>query len=283
MPSFMAAMSAITRILQARQKRHPIRGLTRLANIAHRTLPPYSGVVTLPDAIQMRLDSRISAERSLLFLGDYQPALTALLRDHTPPGAYCMDIGANLGFYGLKFARWAGTDGRVAAFEANPIMADRVQAHIALNQFQHVDVVQCAVHDSAGELEFFVSASPGKSSLHHQHVSDVAQTVKVQTITIDAYIAQQGWSRLDVMKLDIEGNDCRALLGAKQSLTQFRPFVAFEYWFSTPQVIVDELASLLSALDYTVEYLTFDGARQPCDWQPVDRLHHVDVLCSPAR
>lgn len=283
MPSPIAAMASITRRLQARRKHQPLRGLTRIANLTHRVFPAFSGVVTLPDTIQMQLDSRISAERSLLFMGDYQPALTALLRDHTSPGAYCVDIGANLGFYALKFARWSGEGGRVAAFEANPIMADRVRENVEINQFQHVDVVQCAVHDNVGELEFFVSASPGKSSLYHNHISDVAQTVNVQTITIDTYVAQHNWSSLDVMKLDIEGNDCRALLGAKQSLTQFRPFVAFEYWFSTPQAIVHELASLLNTLNYTVEYLKLDGTRQLCDWQPVDSLHHVDVLCFPAR
>lgn len=109
-----------TRWLQARFSQRPIKGLTRVSNLLSRWLPPYQGVVHLEDGIYMQPDSRQPAERWLLYSGNYQPALTLILKQRTPSGGYCLDIGANLGFYTIKFARWAGPTGRVVAFEANP-------------------------------------------------------------------------------------------------------------------------------------------------------------------
>jgi len=100
-------IAAMTRRLQALRPNRPLKGLVRFAALLNR-VAQYHGVIRLPDGPLMTLDSRQDAERWLLFSGNYQPALTAFLKRHTPPGGTCLDVGANLGFYTLNFAQWAG-------------------------------------------------------------------------------------------------------------------------------------------------------------------------------
>jgi FkbM family methyltransferase len=234
----------------------------------------------MPDGVRLHVDSNDPTERWLLYAGNYQPALTHLLQTHTPVEGYCMDIGANLGFYALKFARWVGAQGRVAAFEANPWLANRIQENTRLNGFTQVDVVANAVHHEAGEITFYVSDSLGKSSVMAAHVPRPAQTLLVPAITLDTYLQQQGWERLDVLKLDIEGNDCHALLGAREALARFRPFIVFEFWYNTPSEITEAVFDLLKSLNYSLSYLLLDGRQIPFDRQ--QRTDgHVDVVCLP--
>ena len=39
------------------------------------------------------------------------------LQEFVPPGSLVIDVGANVGFFSLRFARWVGAEGKVIAIE----------------------------------------------------------------------------------------------------------------------------------------------------------------------
>jgi FkbM family methyltransferase len=162
----------------------------------------------------------------------------------------------------------------VIAFEANPALVERVEQNIALNGFAHVNVVSAAVSNQAGELAFYVSSSPGKSSTHE--IDHAAQKLIVPAITLDGYLAEHPLDRLDVIKMDIEGSDCAALIGASGTLTRFRPLIVFEYKPITP--LAQEAFSLLARLDYELWSLARSGERRRFDPHTTT---DTDVLCIP--
>lgn len=275
----MPLVAACTRWLQARFPQRPVKGLTRFSNWLSQWLPAYQGVIQLQDGVRLLVDSNQPAERWLLFSGNYQPALTHILQQHTPPGGCCLDIGANLGFYTVKLARWVGAAGRVAAFEPNPAMLDRIERNVALNQFAQVEVVNAAIHHQSGHIEFYISSSPGKSSVN-PIVNAVTKTI-VPALTIDEYMAAQDWPRLDVIKMDIEGNDCNALSGARDTLARFRPLLVFEYKRTTPPQVAQAAFTLLASLEYQVWSLSSQGERLRFDWQ-TSELAQTDIVCVPS-
>src|SRR5690606_17148968 len=112
---------------------------------------------SLAPGLRMRLDTRIAAERWLMVSGVYHPALTRAFRRHVPVGGYCLDAGANLGYFTLRFAHWVGPAGRVAAFEPNPAMVERIRQNVDVNSFRNVEIVLKAVHDRVGQVEFYVA------------------------------------------------------------------------------------------------------------------------------
>lgn len=283
MPNRLAPVpliAAMTRQFQALQPQRPLRGLSRFANLLNRVLPSFAGEIRLTDGTYLAVDSRQGAERWLMYSGNYQPALTYMLKQHTQPGDFCLDIGANLGFYSVKFGKWVLPGGKVAAFEANPVMAKRVAENLALNNFSHASVIQKAVHSQSGNVTFFIHPSPGKSSIDPQHVPHPVEQITVQAITIDEFIVRENWERLDVIKLDIEGADCYALLGAQNSLGRFRPFMVFEYWYNTPSTISDTVFSMLSSLNYNLQTLSSGGKLLPFNRHDSEE-GHVDVICVP--
>lgn len=269
-----------TRWLQIKYQDKPIRGLRRLANWLSDILPHYEGPVNLPKEVTMWLDSMVDQERYLLFMGDYQPPLTNFLHRYTPKGAYCLDVGANIGYYTLLFSRWAGETGRVVAFEANPHLVPRIQRNIELNHYTNVEVICKAVHDVLTQVAFYISAHPGTSSIYAQNVADTLETIHVETITVDSFMAERSWERLDIIKMDIEGNDCFAIHGALETIKRFRPVIVFEYWPSSADTI-ERTKALFDSLDYRLEGLFWNGDKCPFDWQVPAGSKHIDVLCYP--
>lgn len=280
MPNPMLWIARLTRTIQGLAKGRRVPALNYVGRFATRIFPPYEGPITLPDGTRMWVHSVLPPDRGLLFRGVNQPHLMAELQQHVPPGAHCMDVGANQGFFTVKFSSWSGKDGRVASFEANPRMAERVRRNLELNGFTHAEVVNRAVHDAPGEVEFYVAPlHHGHSSMHEDMAGTDAERITVSTIVLDDYIREQRWERLDAIKVDIEGNDFRALLGAKDAITRFRPFIVFE-WHPVEPEIINQLRDLLDSLGYTYEYLALYGQRGKFEWEnPIDRL--IDILCKP--
>lgn len=277
----MLTIARLTQRLQTQWPARPLRGLYRVSRLLGKLLPPYAGVVTMPQGYRLWLDSRDPAERYMLLSGTYQAALAHVLMQHRVPGGYYLDVGANLGFYTVLFAWLAGKAGRVAAFEANPALVPLIERSALLNDDAPVEVVAKAVHYQSGlMLPFYVSASRGKSSLAG---SGVAQNVvQVETITLDDYVQQAGWPRVDVLKLDVEGYDCIALQGAQKIIAAYRPFIVFEFTHTTDRSDQAAVAALLAANGYRLEILTLKGRRSPFDWRVPDGGHHVDVLAIPS-
>ena len=61
------------------------------------------------------------------------------LKDLVAPGTTVVDVGANVGFFTLKFARWVGEQGQVIAIE--PDAEDLTERLIEANEGKGVDVV----------------------------------------------------------------------------------------------------------------------------------------------
>lgn len=262
-----------------------MRGLSRLSAWLAAHLPPYDGPVTLNSGAVAHVNSRRGADGTLLFTGDYQTALTHVLRTHTPPGAHCLDIGANLGFYSITLAMAAGTSGRVTGFEANPRMAARARANIALTtqtgRAAPIMLEEKAVDATTGTVTFHVSASDGKSSLLEGQAGRVLEAITVPSVSIDDYIAAAGWPRLDVIKCDIEGYDVFALMGGAETIRRFRPFICFEYHADSPREATGRLLALLHDAGYTLSSLTMRGVRSPFDPDALPPGAHVDVVAEP--
>jgi FkbM family methyltransferase len=264
-----------TRWLQARFPKRSIKGLTRFVNLFRKY--SYTGVITLEDGTHMLLDNYQSFERWLMFTGYDDLAVTELLERVTPRGGYCLDVGANVGFYTLKLAHWVGSTGSVASFEANPVLVERLKQNVKLNNFSHAEIVHAAVHDEPGELGFYISDSHGKSSLYP--ISDPREMITVKAITLDDYLGQ--WPRLDVIKMDIEGNDCLGLYGARQSIRRFRPFIVFEYRYNTERETAARLFNLLEELNYDIQVLGDMGRLSTFDWRHATGIGHIDIVGQP--
>lgn len=98
----------------------------------------------------------------LLYVGTWQPALTAWLRRTLRHGDTFVDVGANTGYFALLGAALVHAggqagDGRVVAVEACARTMDRLRANLALNPSLAAGVrcVEAAAAEGTGELTLY--------------------------------------------------------------------------------------------------------------------------------
>lgn len=145
-------------------------------------------------------------EKRLLFTPQYfDPVERAYLERHIHDGFVFVDVGANVGGYALFVAARAGQGGRVLAVEPQPAVFERLVYNIRQNPSGTVKAVDCAVADKAGELTLFVDMkNHGESSVKFVGLSG-GPSVRVAAKTLLDLLGEEGFERVDAVKLDVEG------------------------------------------------------------------------------
>ncbi len=135
----------------------------------------------------------------------FDPVERELLKARMRDGFTFVDAGANIGAYSLFVAAHAGPAARILAIEPQPDVFDRLTYNIRQNPFGTIKAVACAVADKPGELTMFVHAkNRGESSVKIVG-ADEGETLQVPATTLLALVRQESFSRIDAIKLDVEG------------------------------------------------------------------------------
>jgi FkbM family methyltransferase len=171
------------------------------------------------------------ASLPLFIGGSVEPNEFAFLDSVLKEGMVFVDAGANEGLYSLFASRCVGPSGRVFAFEPSQRELDRLTCNIRLNGLENVRAVRAALSDVEGELELHIACSEhsGHNTLGtFAHEVPLLRTERVSARTLDAFAAEAGLTRLDFLKLDVEGAERRVLDGSRKVLHQMRPMILLE-------------------------------------------------------
>lgn len=148
--------------------------------------------------------------------GPHEPGTTRLFRELLKPGMTVVDVGAHVGYYTLLAARQVGEVGRVYAFEPHPDNYNMLVRNVENNGYANVFAIRKAIDSELGCRVLFLGHG---TSLTHSLYADKslrADSIRVETTTLDAYFVQEGWPRIDLVKMDIEGAEPAALRGMKE-------------------------------------------------------------------
>lgn len=116
-----------------------------------------------------------------------------------------IDVGSNVGWYALLVARKVKASSRILAVEPQPEIFERLIHNIRLNPFGTIKAVDCAVADKTGELTLFLDPlNKGEASLKIVNSSQT-DTIRVPAMTLLELVKKEGFTRVDAVKLDVEG------------------------------------------------------------------------------
>ena len=181
---------------------------------------------------------------------DHQRTTMSLLR----VGDHAVDIGANWGLHTLLFSKLAGPQGRVLAVEPFDPARRELEWHVRANHCSNVTVVPLALSDREATARF---AATGSAYTGHLVVEGADQGAAncdvvraVQTTTLDLLLAREGFSSVQLVKLDVEGAESRVLQGAARVLGELRPCFVIE--LHTPEQDV-AVARMLDQAGYSIE------------------------------
>jgi FkbM family methyltransferase len=168
----------------------------------------------------------------------YEPAVTAALTRLATPGDMCADLGAHIGYFTLLMAKLSGPEGRVFSFEASPENARMVRRNVRINRLgDRVTVEEAAV---MGQTSQAVPVFAGRAGGSMEWTTDEkfasrddpghpnrAPALEIRGVALDDYF--EPGSRLDLVKMDIEGAESQAVPGMVRVLREARPTIVLEF------------------------------------------------------
>lgn len=164
---------------------------------------------------------RLSEGVYALYKSIFEPSIDHL-HSLVRPGSSVVDVGANVGFFTLKFSKWVSDGGRVIAIEPEPMNLDALKRAISRNGVANVDVIQAAAAEKEGELR--LSLNPLNPADHRL----AEQGIPVSAITIDGLLQERGWPPVSLIKIDVQGAEPRTLAGAQEAIARFHPAIFIE-------------------------------------------------------
>jgi FkbM family methyltransferase len=203
-------------------------------------------------------------------VGQARDADLAFLREHIRPGMHVVDVGANVGVHSHAFAHAVGPDGKVTAFEPDPVLFAAMSASLRTNQLRNVTAHQMALGDcpGSGQLNRGLLNSGDNRLVVVAGPSAGGDSVEAQIATLDDVLVG---APVDFVKIDVQGAELSVLRGMRKTV-QANPRLQLyvELWpfgLRAAGSSADELLALVEAYGFKVEIRRRDGRTDPLDFQ----------------
>jgi FkbM family methyltransferase len=153
-----------------------------------------------------------ATERGALFNPDYNLDELNFLRAHAPTGGAFVDVGANVGTYAMALACHVGVRGKVIAIEPHPVTHARLAFNRAASGLEQVTLVAAAAGPADGEL-LIETDGDNLGASHVVSTTPSSSAIKVPSLRLERILAEAGISKVDALKIDVEGFEDRVLTG----------------------------------------------------------------------
>ncbi len=220
--------------------------------------------------------------------GAYEPHVTAIFKNRLKQGMHVLDIGANIGYFTMLSAALVKPSGSVMAIEPNPENAKLIELSRRANGFENITIVQAGAGRELGLLVLNTAYSNGTTSALSGDPAELAEATTVPCLRIDDIVAPD--KPVGFLKIDVEGAEYNALLGASALIRRCHPVIVSEFSPGLMRGIsgIDARQYVKFVLDfgYRVSIVEPDGGLTACE-QDVDKVmrayencggDHIDIL-----
>ena len=211
-------------------------------------------------------------------------------------GDVVLDVGANRGIFTALLSNLVGSDGQVHAFEPSADTCRLLRGTLAerARHPENVTVNTSAVGTDDGTATLFTPKDDhGQASLRTHDSGSWSKSApvtsaEVAVLRLDSYAERMKLSRVNVVKMDVEGAEFLALAGFAAGLRSMHPIVACELcgaWTHAfdyePSAVIGELRK--AGYD-TFHLVTAEGElRRLADFRKVNDGESHDLVASVAR
>lgn len=162
----------------------------------------------IKDEHKIFLDSKDSLKLSTV--GSHENFETDIVKKIIKKGDIVIDIGSNIGYYTLIFAKLVGDTGKIYAFEPDQTNFSLLKKNVEINGYQNVMLENKIVANSNSQMSLFLDKE--NLGAHSIIPHDDALQVKVDSVKLDDYL--KGFNeKINFIKMDIEGGEAEALKG----------------------------------------------------------------------
>ncbi|WP_079178934.1 FkbM family methyltransferase [Streptomyces humi] len=251
-------------IIRVHRKKFPYRGFVEIESPY---CPPFVMFCVNDDAVAM----------DTLWNGafGYEPGTLATWSRLAATSSTIADVGAHVGYFSM-IAAHANPHAKVHSFEPVDHIHARLSVNVRSNGVQNVRLYQAGVSSEPGWADIGVRFSGNLLSTGStlEAAAPDAQLKRIPLRTLDEVFAD---TRLDLVKIDVEGHEMSVLHGARRVLKRDRPTVVLE---ALADAALGELVAEFEPLGYDVHWITeHDGSLVP--WQDERPPHTRNLLFAP--
>jgi FkbM family methyltransferase len=256
-------------------RRPHLPGLHRLLRLSHHPerRTDFYYAITLqaaPGEPWFALETRYYTDWQIFFFGTQDRLLERWICEHVKQDWVCIDIGANIGLYSVHMARRAAY---CIAFEPIPRFVSRLERNLLLNSLSNVEVERCALSDCNNQGVLFLPPEThsnwGASSLIRPQGGE---QIPVAMQRLDDVFKSREVTRVDLIKMDVEGAEHLVLKGGLNVIHRFQPRIIFE----NNRESGSEVTKMLGSLGYVFFDLNGQKLESAADLQAI-----ADVLALP--
>lgn len=142
-----------------------------------------------------------------------------------------IDAGGCWGDTAIYFANKVSEKGKVYTFEFIPGNIEIFKKNLAINPHlsDRIEIVENPVWNNSGQNVYFTNNGPGSRVSSENFEGSFGSA---ETVSIDDFIEKEGLTKLDFIKMDIEGAEPFALEGARKSILKLKPDLAIAIYHS---------------------------------------------------
>ena len=175
---------------------------------------------------------------------DYEEILEEQYTKLINPGDCVLDIGAHSGRHLQKFINLVKDEGKVFAFEPLKSMYDGLCHNY---NYPNIKIYNLALSDSAEDvIDFYeneeILAESGLKKRIYSHGDGKITISKVKVTTLNNLASE--FSRIDYIKIDVEGAEMSVLRGSTDTINAHRPVISVEYGYAAYSVYGETKRSL---------------------------------------
>ncbi|MDB6124159.1 MAG: methyltransferase FkbM family [Pedosphaera sp.] len=174
---------------------------------------------------RLELDLNSHIERIIYYQNAYETWDTLFLESIVQPGWIMFDVGVNIGWHSLMASKKIGSNGKIFAFDISPDEMKKLKRNIELNQLACIEPILLAMSDRPGKVSISETRDSGRTSL----AVGGQRGKEIEATSLDHFVTQRNISRLDIIKVNIEGAEVKFLSGGRQTLKQFQPIIVMEF------------------------------------------------------
>ena len=167
-----------------------------------------------------------------------------------------IDVGANIGYYSILGAK-INPNLNVISFEPSVGPMIYLSENIRINKLEEqISVEVIALSDQIGKVDFNEIRNKKFPSIYNLSGEHNLETkpdkahhkIKVESDTLDRYTVSKNLAKIDLIKLDTEGNENKILIHSHKTIQRYRPIIICETLFNT---IEDSLEEIMSKHNYS--------------------------------
>jgi len=144
----------------------------------------------------------------------YGESDTKIVKQIIKPGDVVLDIGANIGYFTLIFAKLVENSGKVFSFEPESKNFKILKKNIEVNGYSNVVLEQKIVSNNDGQTTLYISDKAGSHRIHQP--DNYVESIDIDCISLDNYAQRNSIKKIDFIKIDVEGAEFNVLQGLQK-------------------------------------------------------------------